>query len=68
MSSLPVDFAFAPTWADDGATILYAALRDQNGRSFTLDLKAMDDDGSSIRSVAKFSDCCRWYAVQQPTP
>ncbi len=67
MSVLPVEPASTPTWADDGATILYAALRDQ-GRSFTLDLMAMDKDGSSVRSMAKFSDCCRWYPVQQPTP
>ncbi len=68
MKVLEVNPASTPTWADDGAKILFVAFRDQKGLSFTLDLKAIDSDGSGLGSVAKFSDCCRWYAVQQPTP
>ncbi len=68
MKLIDVSPASTPTWADNGSKILYVASRDQNGRSFTLDLKAMDADGSNTRPIAKFSDCCRWYAVQQPTP
>lgn len=47
------------SWASDGTTILYTG---------DAGLKVMNRDGSNDRLVARFSECCRWYPVQQPTP
>jgi Tol biopolymer transport system component len=60
-------WAASPTWADDGSRILFIQGRDQGGISIQ-DIKTMDADGSNVRLVAHFSDCCRWYPAQQPTP
>ena len=58
----------APSWSPDGTQILFAALGADSADRGTSNIKVMDADGSNIRFVAKYNDCCRWYAVQQPTP
>ena len=58
--------AGSPSWTAGGSQILYILIPlDSIG---TPDIYVMDRDGSDVRLVAKFGDCCRYYQVQQPTP
>ncbi len=58
----------APSWSPDGTQILFTLLGADSGNRGTANIKVMDADGSNIKFIAKYNDCCRWYAVQQPTP
>jgi TolB protein len=57
----------APSWTPDGTRILFT----EGSRPQGLDvhnIMVMDRDGSNVQTIATFADCCRWYAVQQPSP
>ena len=56
----------SPSWTAHGTEILYIVF--PTGPIGTPDFKVMAPDGSDVRSVATYGDCCRWYPVQQPTP
>jgi WD40 repeat protein len=56
----------SPSWTAAGTEILFIAF--PTGPIGTPDFKVMAPDGSDVRSVATYGDCCRWYPVQQPTP
>ena len=55
----------APTWTANGTEILFVVV--PLAPIGTPDFKVMAPDGSDVRSVATYGDCCRWYPVQQPT-
>ena len=57
-----------PSWTDDGRHILYIWLKPGDGCICWPWIKVMGSDGSDPQVVARFSDCCRLYPVQQPTP
>jgi Tol biopolymer transport system component len=56
----------SPTWTASGEQILYAF--SHQATVSAQDLMVMNRDGSDPRILAHFSDCCRWYPAQQPTP
>ena len=60
------DQAGAPSWTAGGSQILFVVV--PLAAVGTPDFKVMAPDGSNVRSVATYGDCCRWYPVQQPTP
>ena len=55
----------SPSWTADGNEILFVVI--PVAPIGTPDFKVMAPDGSDVRAVATYADCCRWYPVQQPT-
>ena len=52
------------SWAPSG-DVVFVRIEDPTGNAAT-SLMEMSPDGSDLRPLAGFSDCCRWYPVQQP--
>jgi len=62
--------AGAASWTAGGSQILYTVLNGSPspaGGISSPDIYVMEADGSNQRVVVRFGDCCRNYAVQQPT-
>jgi Tol biopolymer transport system component len=71
LTQLTSERSGGPSWTSGGSQILFTLIATQttpSGDHAAPGVAVMSPDGSNQTPVARFSDCCRWYPVQQPMP